>query len=256
MLKFGVCGDPKMALFAKEAGFDYFEWSVGDLLHPREGEEVFQAAWKEAQESGLPCPVVNVFIPADLKITGPEVDLAALEAFVKTALRRAETAGVDTIVFGSGGARRVPEGFPREKAWEQLVTFGNILGPIAQQRQVKIAVEPLNRSECNILNTVAEGARLVRQVDQPYFRLLVDGYHWAKDRDSTAGILDNADLLVHAHVATVDGRRPPNPHDPCSAFFSTMRQAGYTGRISIEGTIANPGQELPLALELMRAQVA
>ena len=35
---FGVCGDPKLARIAKEAGYDYFEWSVGGFLHPREDD--------------------------------------------------------------------------------------------------------------------------------------------------------------------------------------------------------------------------
>ena len=124
MMKFGVCGDPKIALNAKEAGFDYFEWSVGNYLHPREEEAVFQMALAQAQEVGIPCPAANVFIPSDLKITGPDANLAALEVYVRTALRRAEIAGVETIVLGSGGARRIPDGFERKRAWEQLVAFG------------------------------------------------------------------------------------------------------------------------------------
>src|SRR5512141_1428350 len=148
-MKFGVCCDPKLAHIAKAAGYDYFEWSVGDYLHPRESEAVFEAALEQVRAVGLPCPAANVFIPGDLKITGPNAHLESLEAFVRTALRRAEIAGVETIVFGSGGARRIPDGFGRDKAWEQLVQFGKMLAPIAAQHQVTIAVEPLNREECN-----------------------------------------------------------------------------------------------------------
>lgn len=256
MIEFGVCGGPDMARFAKEAGFDYFEWSVGGYLHPREEEEIFHAALVQAQEAGLPCPALNVFIPGDLKITGPDANQTALEAFVFTALQRAEIAGVETIVFGSGSARRIPDGFAREKAWNQLVAFGKMLGPVAQQSHLTVAVEPLNLSECNILNTVEESALLVREVNHPNFRLLVDGYHWAKDRNTDVGILDNADLLVHAHIATIEGRMPPNEKDPCTAFLSVLRQAGYAGRLSIEGMIGDPMLELSKALELMRSQLS
>jgi sugar phosphate isomerase/epimerase len=253
-MKYGVCGDPKMAFIAKEAGYDYFEWSIGDYLHPRESEAVFEAALKQVRATGLPCPAANVFIPGDLKITGPEVNLDKLAAFASTALCRAETAEVETIVFGSGGARRIPDGFDREKAWEQLVRFGKMLGPIAAKHRVTIAVEPLNRGECNIMNTVGECGFLVREVNHPNIRLLVDGYHWAKDSDTLSGILENASLIVHAHIATVEGRLPPNPADPCSAFFSAMGQAGYSGRVSIEGMITNAAEELPRALAIMRKE--
>ncbi|MBE0699685.1 MAG: sugar phosphate isomerase/epimerase, partial [Anaerolineaceae bacterium] len=250
----GVCGDPKLALIAKEAGYDYFEWSVGNYLRPRENEAAFEAALEQVRTAGLPCPAVNVFIPGDLKITGPDANLEKLEAFASTALLRAETAGVETIVFGSGGARHIPDGFNREKAFEQLVTFGKMLGPMAAEHKVTIAVEPLNLAECNILNTVGETALLVREVDHPNLRLLVDGYHWAKDNDTLSSVLENASLIVHAHVATVKGRMPPNPADPCSPFFSALCQAGYSGRVSIEGVIADPLEELPQALEIMRRE--
>lgn len=252
-MKFGVCGGPDLARVAKACGFDYFEWSVGDLLHPREDESVFKAALTEARETGLPCPVVNIFIPGDLKITGPAVDGAALETYVATALRRAEQAGVERIVFGSGGARRIPDGFDRDSAWQQLVEFCRRLGPVAQRHGVIIAIEPLNLDECNVINTVAEGAQLARQTGHPNVRLLVDGYHWAKDHDTLAGIIDNADLLVHAHVANTGDRKPPHHHADCSPFFNALIRAGYKGRVSIEANISDPQTELPEALEVMKA---
>ena len=255
-MKFGVCGGPDIARIAREAGYDYFEWSVGALLHPREDETVFEAALAEARAVGLPCPAVNVFIPADLKITGPDVDLPALEKYAATAFSRAERAGVEVIVFGSGGARRIPDGFDRVRAWEQLVEFGRMIGPLAQQHGVTVVVEPLNLGECNVLNTVSESADYVRAVDHPHVRLLVDGYHWSKDSDTVEGIVANGPLLAHAHIATVEGRRAPAPGDTCAPFFATLRKAGYDGRVSIEGNIPSPAEELPRALEIMRALTA
>jgi sugar phosphate isomerase/epimerase len=252
-MQFGVCGSPDLARIAKSCGYDYFEWSVGDLLHPREEKQVFEDALARVKAAGLPCPATNVFIPADLKITGPSVDLPALQSFVSTALERAEQAGLERIVFGSGAARRVPDGFDPQIAWRQLVDFCRWLGPVAGEHGVTIAVEPLNKSETNIINTVGEGAELVRQAGHPNIRLLVDGYHWAMDGDTLDGILDNAALLVHAHVATVEGRRPPRPGDNCAPFFAALKQAGYIGRVSIEGNISDPEVELPRALEIMRA---
>ena len=252
-MQFGVCGGPDLARIAKSAGYDYFEWSVGGLLHPREDESVFHAALEQARGAGLPCPALNVFIPADLKITGPEVNHAALEGFVATALRRANEAGVTLVVFGSGGAREIPAGFDRQRAWQQLVEFGRMAAATGEHCGVTIAVEPLSRGECNAINTVAEGASLVREVGRPGFRLLVDGYHWAKDGDAVAAILENAALLAHAHVATVDGRRPPNPGDDCATFLAALKQAGYAGRVSIEGNVTRPEEELPQALAVMRA---
>ena len=84
---------------------------------------------------------------------------------------------------------------------------------------------------------------------------LSEGIRLRLDNDTLAGILDNAALIRHAHIATVEGRRPPRPSDDCAAFLQAMIKAGYTGRISIEGQIDSPVEELPTALATMRSLI-
>ena len=253
MRQYGVCGGPEAAIAAAEAGFDYFEWTVGGLLKPREDDDAFAAALSAARAVALPCPVVNCFVPGDLKITGPAADLTALEQYVTTAFVRAQVAGIDTIVFGSGGARRIPDGVDRQSAHQQIVAFCRMAAPIALAHGVTIVLEPLNLAECNVLTTVGESAQLVREVDHPAFRLLVDAYHLLKDDDSVESIAANGDILAHVHIATVPSRLSPAAEGcdfrPC---FDALARARYAGRISIEAKIPDPPSDLPGALSSMK----
>lgn len=252
-MKFGVCGSPALARVAARVGFDYFEMSVGALLKPRESAEMFASALAEARAVPIPCPAVNVFLPADLKVTGPQVDLAALEQYVSTACQRAKQAGVEVIVFGSGAARRVPPDFDHAAARRQIVAFLKMIAPIAARSDVTIVVEPLNQAECNILNTVAECAGVVRAVDHPGVQLLVDAYHLLKDGDSLEDVVACGDLFAHTHIATIPNRLPPGA-EACdlAPFFQALKRGGYDGRVSVEGKIAEDEAELRTALELMR----
>ena len=75
----------------------------------------------ETAFSTAPAPLLASsaqFISGSLKITGPKVDPAALKAYVEVTLERTERAGVEVMVFGSGGARQVPDGFDRTKAYQ------------------------------------------------------------------------------------------------------------------------------------------
>ncbi|MDD5708285.1 MAG: TIM barrel protein, partial [Kiritimatiellae bacterium] len=250
-----VCGAPPCAKVAKQAGFDYFEWSVQGFLQPQSDRAAFLEALAAARAAPLPCPVCNGFLPGTLKIVGPQVDATAVEAYVATACARAAEAGVDTIVFGSGGARQVPDGFDRKQAEAQIAAFLKLLSPHARQHGVTIAVEPLRFAECNILNTVAECAAAVRAADSPAIRLLVDGYHWACNAEATADIMAAAPLFCHMHVATQANRRTPGA-EPCEAlprFLAAVRQIGYRGRMSIEGRIDMPETELPAAARMLRS---
>lgn len=252
-MKFGVCGDTSLAVIAGGAAYDYMEWNVGSLLKPRESDEAFRAVLETVQAAPLRFSIANGFVPGDLKITGPDVDIQALQAYVTMTMERAAQAGVEIIVFGSGGARQIPQDFSRQVAHEQLVAFCSMAGRVAHDHGVTIAVEPLNQKECNVLTTVSECAELVNEVAHPAIRLLADAYHMMRDGDPNESIVTHGALLAHVHIATCANRLPPGAEDcDLNGFFDALAKAHYTGRISIEGKIKNPETELPAALTMMR----
>lgn len=252
-MEFGVCGGPEVAEAAAAAGFDFAEWNVASLLNPRETEEVFASGLEARRQIPLDYPVANGFVPGKLKITGPDVEEQVLADYVAVTMARAERAGVGIIVFGSGGARGVPDGFDRQRAHDQLVAFCRMTGPLAADHGVTVVVEPLNSGECNVITTVAEGARLVEETDHPAVRLLADGYHMLRENDNWADLVRYGHLLAHVHLATRENRRAPAAEpEEFGPFFDALRQAGYSGRVSIEARLQDASSELPAALTEMR----
>jgi sugar phosphate isomerase/epimerase len=231
----GICSGPEVASAAKAAGYDYIEINVSSHLKGEAGNEEFAPILKQIRDCGMPCLAANVFVPGHLKITGPEVDFLRLKRYVETVTARAEQVGLQAIVFGSSGARNIPEGFDRQQAYAQLVDFGCMVAPLAAQHGVSIAVEPLNRGESNVLNGVAEALQYVKDVNHPAFRLLVDAFHWAKENEPTSDIVTAGPWLEHAHIATYINRLAPGL-EPCDfgPFVIALKQAGYTKRLSIE----------------------
>jgi sugar phosphate isomerase/epimerase len=170
-----------------------------------------------------------------LKNTGPDVDAAALDAWVETTCRRAARVGVEMIVFGSGGSRRVPDGFSRERASEQIVENLQRYGPIAAAHGVTIVLEPLASQDCNIVTSVDEGAELVRAAGHRNVRLLIDTYHMAQDDDPIDSIRRAEGLIAHAHCAEGDGRGPLGTKgEDQGPYFRALKDIGYEGRISLE----------------------
>ncbi len=254
-MQYGVCIDPELAPPLAEAGFDFIELHVQNHLKTTEADDqAFLDELVRIKGAALPATAANCFVPGDLKITGPEVNWTALEAYVKRVFERAQAASVQTIVFGSGGARRIPDGFDREAAWEQLVRFGKLIGPLAAPHDVMVVVEPLNQQECNVLTSVGESGRYVRAVDHPNVRLLVDAYHWGIDDHDFEALVANAELLRHAHIATVDHRLPPG-FEPCAFgdFFRALHIGGYDGPISIEAKWDDIAQQAAPAYQALTA---
>lgn len=252
-MEYGVVCGPEFAPAAKNAGYTFIEATVGALLKPLESEAAFRETLSKYRACGLPCPAVNCFVPAQIKITGPAADMKVLKDYVTTVLRRSREAGVGIVVFGSAGARNIPDGFDRKKAWGQIVDFTRMIAPIAGEHGILIVIEPLNAKESNVLNTVAESARLAAEVNHPAVQLLVDGFHWARDNDSAEDILKNGRILKHAHIGTPQNRLVPGVEEfDFGPFFAALRKANYRGRISVEAKIPEPEKDLARALALMR----
>jgi sugar phosphate isomerase/epimerase len=234
-MRFGVCCGVSKAPLLHSLGYDYIEPGASSELVPDQDDAVWAEKRRVLEQLPLPCETFNLFLRG-FKITGEAADFTAARAYVHTALARAAQVGGRLIVFGSGGARQVPEGFPKERAWEQLTQFLQICAEASEKTGVVVAIEPLNSHECNILNTVTEGAELARKVGHPGVQNLADSYHMERDGEPLDAILASADVLAHVHTADT-GRTAPgtNDYDHVS-LFRTLRAAGYDRRVSIECT--------------------
>src|SRR4051794_4457938 len=106
-MRFGICTTIEKSAAARDAGWDYIEESVQGLLQGLESDERWTGP-QRAKAAPLPILAANMLVPAALKITGPDVDVEQLSAYMREVLRRADQMNIRTLVFGSGGARNVP----------------------------------------------------------------------------------------------------------------------------------------------------
>src|SRR5690606_19785965 len=205
-MQVGICTGPSTAATVQAVGWDYIEGAVPLF----KGEEAMDEAELNAlRQTVLPMPACNMLVPGHLKITGEEVDRDKLKQYMTNVLQRAGAVGATTLVFGSGGARNVPEGFDRNRARDQIIDFCTMSAPIAGDNGVTIVIEPLNKGECNIINSVAEGMEYVRAVNHNNFRCLVDSYHFWKEDEPLAHLEDAMPWIAHVHVADKIGRTAP-----------------------------------------------
>lgn len=248
----GYCTGLKNLEPAKAAGFDYVELGATEIANLTDDE--FAAAAARIKSLGISTPVANLFLPATLKVTGPDINPDAQMAHVKKAFTRLAQLGTGIVVFGSGGARRVPEGFAKEEAFKQLVDFGRRAAREAANHKITIAIEPLRRQESNIINTAGEGLELVKAIDHPNFQLMIDFYHLASEKEDPEIVIRAKDHLRHLHFANPTGRVFPLKWDEFdyAPFFANLKKIGYDKRISMEGATKDLATEGPITVALLK----
>lgn len=257
-MKLGICSSPADASVLPAGAVDFIEANVQQFLLPLHDEAAFAPQEEAAAACKFPVYSANCFLPGTLKSTGPDADLGAIEAYAATAFERAARVGMKVIVFGSGGSRQVPEGFSHGRAREQFAEVLRRIAPLAGARGVTVVVEPLGRGECNFINTVTEGAALVREVNHPAIRLLADFYHMMKNEEDPASWGPAAEWLAHTHAAEIEQRTAPGiVGDDFRPFLAPLKAAGYGGALSLECSFPNGlATDGPRALATLRAMGA
>ncbi len=257
-MRFGCCTSAKNnATFISTSSVDFIEENVQGFLVPLQSDQVFAANLEAALVCGKPLTVANCFLPGDLPCVGPAVDLPAIMAYAEIAFYRAAQTGIQRIVFGSGGSRRVPEGFDHARAGEQFIALLHRLAPLAARNSLQVVVEPLNVGECNFITTVREGARIVRAVNHPSIRLLADLYHMARAEEIPDDLAAVTDVLAHVHVAEKAERTAPGvAGDDFRPWFKVLQDAGYKQQVSLECGRFDLQTELESSLAELRRQWA
>ena len=234
-IKIGLCAGLDKAEKLKAIGFDFIEGGVAGTLKPEMPDAEFAPELEKIKAGALPIRSCNGFIPSKFHLTGPETAHDAALDYAVKACQRADAAGIPFIVLGSGGARKVPEGFDLAKGKEQFIAFCQKLGDRIKDCGVTIVLEPLNKGETNLLNSVAEGIDYVDAIGRPRIQLLADFFHMMKEDEGPDSIRKAGKRILHCHIAELEGRKAPGTKgEDLSRFFKALTDIRYSGGVSCE----------------------
>ena len=253
-MRFGMCvgNDEKKIKLVAESGFDYVE-SCFSLLAESD-EDKLNRFKSELDNFSLKCESVNCFLPGNLKVTGPEVDYDALKEYIEKGISRGIGIGLKKVVFGSSGARDVPDGWSYEEAYRQIVFFlKEIVSPIAEKYGVIITIEPLRRTDSNIINSALEGAAVASQANSDYIKCLVDYYHMYEAGDNCETVKKLTGAVKHAHIAEPVSRHFPRTDDGADyrSFIEALEAAGCE-TCSVEASTDNFERDCAPAFEALK----
>ena len=217
-------------------GYDYAEISPGLLGIDEESGIIKQEALKQIQGAPVPVTAMCGFL-ARSKVVGPDIDNIRVRDYVIRLFDAMQQAGVPVIGYGSGGSRFVPDGFPRERALEQVNDFLQMCADLGEPRGVQVALEPYNYDDANLINTVPEGVEMVQKVNRPGIQLMADFFHIRLNGESFDTLASAGPYLIHAHIAEPGRGRPQTTPAEHAVYLQALCEAGYYGRVTQTGEL-------------------
>src|SRR4051794_16765864 len=251
-MRFGCCVAPDQIDLIARAGFDFCELPTA-AVQPFENDATALPTLRALAAAPLRPEAFNVLVPARLPLVGPQVDLDALRSYLRRAFTRMAQLGGAIVVLGSGGARRIPENMPREQALDQLADTLALAADEAGRAGIELALEHLNRGECNVFNRIDECQAFIQERGITGLRLLADLHHLELEHESTDSVVAAGPLLAHVHVADGGRRAPGGGGYDYAGFMRAVDATGYDRRISAECSWDDLAAEAPAALAFMRA---
>jgi len=130
------------------------------------------------------------------------------------------------LIRGEGGG---------EQARSLLVEALRECCAYAQPRGVRLVLEPINRYETRLLNTIEEAIGVLDEVGSDALGILLDTFHANIEEPRVEDSIRLAgDRLFHVHIADSNRRYPGAGHFDFLGLLETLESIGYGGFLSAE----------------------
>ena len=217
----------------KDWGFDSIEIAIEDIGH------VDPSLLKKAlDDSGMVCGSVCAALGPGRDLRGSESDQNTALDYMKGLLDIMPVFGSPVLVgplYSAVGRAEPRDDDEYKRQWDIVVKNLALLSSYAGDRNIKLAIEPLNRYETDFINTCSQAMKLVNDIGHNAAGLLLDTYHMnIEEKNSAAALREAGNKLFHFHACGCDRGTPGNDHINWKDITAAIKEINYDGSVVIE----------------------
>ena len=217
----------------KEWGFDFVEIA---LEEPSNIDPHYIRS--ELDKHGLACRSVCAATGPGRDLRGNRKEQITSLDYVRSLIDIAPILGSQLVagpIYSSVGRAGLEEEKVKGQQWEMVVTHLRELCDYAAQRQVKIAIEPLNRYETDFINTCQQALQLIQDVNRDSLYIHLDTFHMnLEEKDPAAAIIKADKKLALLHASGSDRGTPGGDQINWDRIFYALDKIDYEGDVVIE----------------------
>jgi len=248
--RFAMCNESMRALSWREqcriigsAGYTGVEIAAFTLVD--EGVQEITAARRAEMvqimdDSGIVCAGLHWLLappPRGLHFTAPEREVRdRTVVYFKHLIDFCADLGGRAMIFGSPKQRNAI-GIPIKEATGYFAESLSMVADHAREREVMILIEPLDRSQTDVVNTLSDALALAEAVDHPAVSFMFDFHNTADETESFETLIRKYySHIGHVHVQEMDGRHlgTGTARSDFKGAFRTLRELGYDKWVSLE----------------------
>ena len=138
-------------------------------------------------------------------------------------------------MYSAVGKARMVSPEQRKIEWHRAVNNLKKVCGMAASRGLQLALEPLNRFESDLINTVDDVTRLIKDIDHPAAKIMIDGFHMNIDeRNIEDAIITAGTNLIHVQVSENYRGTPGTGQTRWDDYKRGLEKINYKGTVTIE----------------------
>jgi D-psicose/D-tagatose/L-ribulose 3-epimerase len=227
----------------KSLGFDLLELHGGMLVN--KGRAYRLKIREKAEKAGILLSYgLGMSKDKDLSSLDEQVRQQGV-AFMKQVILAVQEMGGGLIsgTVHSYWPATFPEGMTsKEPLLKQSLKSMRELAPFAEDHEVMLNVEVINRFEQFLINTCEEALAYIREVKSPACNILLDTFHMNIEEDSIGDAIRRAGKhLAALHLGEPNRKLPGMGRMPWVEIKNALDHIGYTGPLVMEPFITQGG---------------
>jgi D-psicose/D-tagatose/L-ribulose 3-epimerase len=226
----------RLAPMVKDWGFDLIELPVENI-----GDWDPASAATLLSDLGLPATVTLVMGPGRELVDADDTVVRSTQDYLRRVVDAAHAVGAGVIAgpaYASVGRTWRMSPAERQSRYAELAENLAPVAEYARYADVRLAVEPLNRYETSLINTVDQALEALAPL--PDVGLLLDVYHMnIEETDVPAAVRRARGRIAHVQVSANDRGAPGSDHLPWADILLALDDAGYDGPLCIESFTAD-----------------
>jgi D-psicose/D-tagatose/L-ribulose 3-epimerase len=217
----------------KNMGFDIFEISCEnpDLLDIKQINDMLI--------NTLLSPIVcGAFGPERNICSGDPKIVENAKTYIRWLIDAAEELGSPVVcgpMYSAVGKEHLEDETARKAEWDRAVSGIREMAEYAETKCVKLAIEPLNRFETDMINIVAQGLEFIKQTGKKNVGLHLDTFHMhLEEKNSAKAIRKAGEKIFHFHACENDRGVPGTGQVHWKEIAHALKDVKYDGPVVIE----------------------
>lgn len=223
----------ELAPKVKAMGYDVFEISVENpsLIDIKVAKQILD-------QNGLDSVICGAFGPERNICSSDSKIRESAKTYIRWLIDAAHQIGASVVsgpMYSSVGKDHYESTEDRKAEWALAVAGIAEMADYAAPKNVKLAFEPLNRFETDMINVVTQGMKFIDDVGRKNVGFHLDTFHMhLEEKDSAKAIQMAGDRIFHFHACENDRGIPGTGQVHWSEIARALKETKYDGPVVIE----------------------